>query len=105
MKSVEIEIDGPHNEALRFRPLQRSIRGRFDLMRIGEPMATVKAQEWPPIPSQRIGISEEAVGYIYEALHDAEHAPLREKIERLWQRLEPQLTEFETICRRRSKAR
>jgi hypothetical protein len=98
VKSVEIEIDGQHNEALHFRPLQRNIRGRFDLMRIGEPMAKVKASEWPvPIPSQRLGIDRDGTGYILEPLHEAEFAPLREKIEGQGMRLEPKLQEFDGV--------
>ena len=44
METIQIEIDGKHNENLHFRPLQRTIRGRFDFNRIGEPMAKLEAQ-------------------------------------------------------------
>lgn len=98
MQTVEIEIDGSHNEHLHFRPLQRSVRGRFDFNRIGEPMARIKATEWPlPIPSQRIGIEANGTGYIIEPLHDAEHAPIREKIEKTGKKLEPALQSFDNI--------
>jgi hypothetical protein len=96
--AVEIEIDGPHNENLAFRPLQRNVRGRFDMARIGEPMAKVKAADWPtPIPSQRLGIDPDGNGYLIEPLHDAEHAALREKIEKRGKRLEPKVQEFAAI--------
>lgn len=97
--AVELEIDGEHNECLGFRPLPgRSIRGRFDMNRISEPMARIKATEWPtPIPSQRIGIDDDGNGFIVEPLHDAEYAPLREKILKTGQTLEPALTTIENI--------
>lgn len=97
VQAVEIEIDGPHNENLMFRPISRSVRGRFDFMRIGEPMAKVKAVEWVPIPSQRLGINDKGVGYIYEPLHDPEHAALKEKIERMGYRFDPPRTTFTEV--------
>lgn len=98
MQAIELEIDGQYNECLHFRPIQRAVRGRFDMQRIGEPMARVKAQEWAmPIPSQRLGINPDGIGYISEPLHDAEYAPLKEKIEKQGMRLEPKLQTFEGI--------
>jgi hypothetical protein len=96
--AIEIEIDGPHNEALHFRPLQRSVRGRFDLNRMAEPMARMKSAEWPlPIPSQRIGIDPDGTGYIVEPLHEPGFAPIRERIEKAGQRLEPALQTFDAV--------
>ncbi|MEQ8790252.1 MAG: hypothetical protein RIC55_28410 [Pirellulaceae bacterium] len=96
--AVEIEIDGPSNEALHFRPLQRSIRGRFDMNRIGEPMARVAATKWPtPIPSQRLGIDANGNGYLIEPLHDIAHAPTREKIDKTGKALEPARQTFDNI--------
>ena len=78
---LEIEIDGKENECLHFRPLQRSIRGRFDFARLREPMADTLRSTWPEaIPSQRIGI-DGADGFVLEPLHDAEHSQTRERIE------------------------
>jgi len=95
VKAVEIEVDGEHNENLIFAPLQRSIRGKFDMLRVAEPMAKMKASEWPePIPSQRLGIEPDGTGYLREPIHDEEHAPIREKIEKAGMSLEPALTEF-----------
>ncbi len=95
---IEIEIDGEHNECLHFRPLQRSIRGRLDLMRIGEPMAKVKTTEFPdPIPGQRLGIDPSGTGYLSEPLHDEEYAPIKERILKKGQELEPELLEFENV--------
>ena len=98
VKALEVEIDGPHNEQLHFAPLQRNVRGRFDFMRIGEPMSKIKAVEWPvPIPSQRLGIDPDGNGYIREPLHDGEFAPIREKIESQGMKLEPAVQEFPGI--------
>jgi hypothetical protein len=95
---VEIEIDGPRNEALHFRPLQRNLRGRFDLNRVGEPLARMRAQAWPlPVPSQRIGIDPAGNGYIVEPLHEPAFAPIRERIEKAGRRLEPALQTFDAV--------
>jgi hypothetical protein len=78
---VEIEIDGAANECLHFRPLQRSVRGRFDFSRLREPMAGTMRSAWPDaIPSQRIGIAG-GDGYLLEPLHTQEHSQTRERIE------------------------
>lgn len=96
--TIEVEIDGPHNECLMFRPLQRSIRGRFDLNRVGEPMARMKSVEWPqPIPSQRLGIDADGSAYILEPLHDDEHAAIRERIERQGMKLPPECETFDDV--------
>ncbi|MCH8923229.1 MAG: hypothetical protein IIA67_08800 [Planctomycetes bacterium] len=81
MTAVEIEIDGKENECLHFRPLQRSIRGRFDFARLREPMAGTLRSTWPEaIPSMRLGIAG-SDGYLLEPLYDDEHKQTREKIE------------------------
>ena len=55
---VEIEIDGPRNESCVFRPLQRRIRGRFDLRRVAEPKAMLLHPQHPdPIPGQRLRLN------------------------------------------------
>ncbi len=95
---VEIEINGQRNENLYFRPLQRSVRGRFDLNRVGEPTARMKAVDFPhPIPSQRIGIEADGSGYIMDPLHDGEFAALRERIERQGKKLPPKLETFDDV--------
>lgn len=97
IQPVEISVDTPTNDNLHFRPLQRSIRGRFDMMRIPEPMARVKAQGWPPIPGQILGIDPSGTAFIREVLHEAEHAAIKEKIEKMGMRLEPPVQTFENI--------
>lgn len=83
MKTIEIEIDSPRNEAFHFRPLGRNIRGRFDLTRETEPLAMMRRNEYPvPIPSQRLGIDlETSEGFIAEPLHEPEHLAIRDRIE------------------------
>ena len=98
INAIEIAVEGPHNENLFFRPLQRAIRGRLDLMKIGEPMAKVKTTEWPdPIPGQRLGIDPDGNGYVAEPLHDDEYATIKEQIEKRGQKLEPDIVEYENI--------
>lgn len=86
MKGVlEIEIDGGANESLFFAPLQRRIRGRFDVNRVAEPLARMKARDWPqPIPGQRLGINlESGEAYLAEPLREPQHAAIRDRVERL----------------------
>ena len=99
MQALEIEIDGPRNEALLFAPLQRSIRGRCDLMRLGAPECILEAQKWPgPIPSQKLGIDPDGNGYLEEPLHAPEFSPHRERIEKkMGMKLEPAVQEFPGI--------
>lgn len=80
---LEIEVDGPQNECLSFRPLQRRIRGRFDHARCANPMAATKVREWGgPIPGQRLGIdSKSGEAWLHDPLHDAEFATIRDRIE------------------------
>ena len=95
---IEVEIDAARNESLRFRPLQRTVRGRFDLNRVAEPQARLQSAAWPvPIPGQRLGIDAAGSGYLLEPLHDTANASIREKIEKAGMRLEPELTEFPDI--------
>jgi hypothetical protein len=96
--TIEIEVDGPYNENLMFRPLQRAIRGRFDLNRVAEPMARMRSAEWPqPIPSQRLGIEADGSAYVLEPLHDEEHAAIKERIERQGMKLPPKCETFDGV--------
>jgi hypothetical protein len=99
VQAVEIEVDTEHNSNLFFRPLQRNVRGRFDWSRLHEPMARVKAHEWPtPLPGQRLGVDAKGVGYIAEPLHDEQHAPTKERIEgKLHRKLEPAKQTFDNV--------
>lgn len=98
LNQVEIEVQGPHNESMYFRPLLKSIRGRLDLMQVGEPMAKVKASEWPgPIPGQRLGVDAEGIGYHLEPLHQDEYLPFKEKIESRGQKLQDEMETYENI--------
>lgn len=94
---LEIEIDGKENECLHFRPLQRSIRGRFDFARLREPMSGVMRSAWPEaIPSMRLGI-EGADGYLLEPLYNDEHKQAREKIELAGMKLADERETFANI--------
>lgn len=83
--TVAIEFDTPHNANVRFAPLQRVVRGRFDISRDTEPNAGQLRTKWPePIPGQRIEYSfETGEGFIVEPLHEARYAAIRERIENL----------------------
>lgn len=96
MPAIVIEVDGQYNEALSFRPLQRRIRGRFDLSRDSEPQSKLAAGEQPgPIPGQRIGFdSDKGCGFVEESLHDDEHEVVRERIEAKGLKIGPRREEF-----------
>ena len=47
MTTLAVEIDGPKNECLSFRPLQRKVRGRFDIARDSEPQSKLAAGTIP----------------------------------------------------------
>jgi hypothetical protein len=81
-RELTVEVDGPKNENLFFRPLSRKIRGRFDVARIPDPGPL--RQSWPdPIPGQRLTLNlDTGEAAIVEPLHDAEHTALRQKIEK-----------------------
>lgn len=87
--TVAIEFDTPRNANIRFAPLQRSIRGRFDISRDTEPNAGQLRTKWPePIPGQRVEYDfENGEGYIVEPLHEQRYAALRERIEALGMKL------------------
>lgn len=94
MKSVEIEVSGPRNEQMYFRPLQRNVRGRFDFHKCQD-LDKLLADKWPvPLPGQRLGIDSSGVGYVLEPLHAEEHRALREAIEKLGFKLEPERQEY-----------
>lgn len=97
MAAVVIEIDGPRNECLQFRPLQRRVRGAFDFMRDPEPMAKVAAGQQPnPVPGQRLGFDyDKGVGFLEEPLRHDEHTVTRERIEAKGFRIPPAREEFE----------
>jgi hypothetical protein len=97
--TLEIEVVGPHNENLFFRPLGRTVRGRFDLNLVKEPLARMKVVDWPqPIPGQRIGVDPVAgEGYIAEPLHDDEHRAARERIAARGQSLPPAREAFPAV--------
>ena len=97
MVSVVIEIDGQHNESLYFRPIQRTVRGRFDYMRDTEPMAKVAGGSEPnPIVGQRLGYSD-GNGYVVEMLRTPEHKAIRDALERKGFRIPPEREEFENV--------
>ena len=71
---LEIEIDGPKNQSLMFRPLNRTLRGRFDFNRVREPLARTRTAEWPePIPGMRLGINADTgEAYVIDQIHESE---------------------------------
>lgn len=97
---LEIEIDGPQNEALQFRPLQRRVRGRFDFTRGGVDLYAVGA-EWPgPVPGQKLGIDlDRGVGYVVDPLHDPANVVFKERIEKKGWTLPPAREEFPGACK------
>ena len=87
--AVAVEFDTPRNSNVRFAPLQRTIRGRFDISRDSEPNAGQLRTKWPePIPGQRVEYDfASGEGFIVEPLHEERFAAIRERIESLGMRL------------------
>jgi hypothetical protein len=81
--AVAIEFDTPRNSNVRFAPLQRTIRGRFDISRDTEPNAGQLRSKWPePIPGQRVEYDfASGEGFVVEPLHEERYAAIRERIE------------------------
>lgn len=80
--ALVVEIDTPRNASWLFPPMQKNIRGRFDVLRISEPNAMKLRQEYPEaIPGQRLAV-DLAGGEccVIEPLHDPEYAELRQKL-------------------------
>ena len=93
---IEVEIDGPQNQALYFRPLQRRVRGRFDLHRVKEPNAGKLLGTWPdPIPGQRLALNvDTGEAAIVEPLYEPQYAAIRERIEAQGRKLGPERESF-----------
>jgi hypothetical protein len=82
---VTIEACG-RNSSLFFPPLQRRVRGRFDVRQIAEPEAARLFNRWPePIPGQRLELNTDTgAAAITEPLHDPAHRQTRLKVEQEW---------------------
>jgi len=78
---IEIVVDGPHNESLRFPPAgDRRIRGRLRFARVPSVKAMALQPEYgDSIPGQIIGYDGEN-GYIKEPLQEELHRCVREKL-------------------------
>lgn len=94
---VVIEVDTPQNSNVVFRPLQKPIRGKFDLHRVREPNAGKLHSLWPaPIPGQLLSLDlVTAEGVILDPLYEEKFASIRSKIEELGQKLPPQREVFQ----------
>jgi hypothetical protein len=96
---IDIEINGPKNNNLHFKPLQRTLRGTFDLNRVPEPLARMRFSEFPrPIPGLHIAVDvDKKTATITDPLHDAEHVAIKEKIESMGMKLGPATERIENI--------
>lgn len=96
-KQVTIEVDGPGNESLYFRPLQRRLRGRFDYARDSEPQSKLAASNFTaPIPGLRLAFDFATnTATLVDPLHDSEHESLREQLIAKGHRLGPERETFE----------
>jgi hypothetical protein len=93
---LEVVIDGPRNQNLYFRPLQRSLRGTFDVNRIAEPHARTLITDLPwPIPGLRVVLDfDKRTAAIVDPLYAPEHKVIREKIEAQKMKLGPEREEL-----------
>ncbi len=83
-KTVEVEISGPCNENLVFRPANRVLRGEFLWTRCRNPLAMQQAQSWGDIPGQKIVLDTERcrAAIVEPIVSDPKHARLRQRIEK-----------------------
>jgi hypothetical protein len=97
--TIIVEIDGNLNQSCYWRPLQKRIRGRFDLHRVKEPNAGKLHSIWPePIPGQQLSLDlVTAEGAILEPLYEAKFAAIREKIEQQGQKLPAEREIFQGV--------
>ena len=80
---VVVEVNDGQNRNLNFLPLGRQVRGRFDVMKLAGEIGPLRTKFPTPIPGQRLAVDAKGgVGYLLEPLRDAEHAPIREQIEK-----------------------
>ncbi|MGE0610250.1 MAG: hypothetical protein AB7O62_24375 [Pirellulales bacterium] len=92
---IEIEVNTPHNSNALFAPLERTIRGRFDVLRAAEHEKNWHSSGFNTIPAQRIGIDlERGEGFILEPLHAVEHSVTAERIGKLGMKLAPARESF-----------
>jgi hypothetical protein len=93
---LEIEIDNARNGGLHFLPLGRDLRGRYDPARDPEVNARLLLADYPHgVPGQRLGFDPDTgAAYVADALHDAEHKALREKLARKGFALPPEKEEL-----------
>jgi hypothetical protein len=78
---IEVEFDTALNANVQFPPLQRTLRGRFDVRRMKDPGRLFS--EWPePIPGQRLSVNfDSGECEVIEPLWNAEFGATRERIE------------------------
>lgn len=96
--TIIVEVDGPRNQNLLFGPLQRRIRGRFDITRVAEPLAKMKQNEWgtEAIPGQRLAIdTETGKAWLEEPIHRS--AKLKAIVERKGYTLPPEREDFGVV--------
>lgn len=88
---VEIEVGSISNKHLYFRPLEKRLRGTFDLKAVREPKAMNRSSEWPtPIPGQRIRVDPAScTGFILEPLRLEENQVTAEKIRKRGHQVPP----------------
>src|SRR5882757_5453439 len=86
---LEVEFDTANNANVFFQPLQRTLRGRFDVRRMKD--AGRLFSEWPqPIPGQRLSVNfDSGECEIIEPLWEAPYTATRERIEQRGMKLAP----------------
>lgn len=95
---IEVAIQNDMNANLFFRPIGRSIRGRFDYLKVKETLAREKLDSFPEgIPGQRLAINpQNGEAFVIEPLHSPEHAELKSKLEKSGYSFAPAREKIET---------
>ena len=80
---IIVEANVVANRNLDFPPLGKQVRGRFDVMKLAGEIGPLRTKFPTPIPGQRLAVDVKGgVGYLLEPLHDDEHAPIKEQIQK-----------------------
>lgn len=91
--NIEVEFNFK-NQDWYFPPLDRNIRGEFQLQRVAEPTAMSFRDKIPDLPAQIVGI-DGTTGYVVEPIQKL--PLLKRDIERKGFELEPERAEFPDI--------
>jgi len=96
---IAIEISNERNCGAYFPPLDRALRGEFDLAKCAEPTAKLKSTKYPlPIPGLRVELNPKTKsGAVIDPLHEMEFKAIADQIKRQKMELGPEEEIFSDV--------